>query len=82
MSVRAFADKDLDEVSKAIDEAFAKFEKEGISEKDLNRIKARQETQFYASLSSVLGKAFQLAQYNIFANDPGFVEKDIIIFSR
>src|SRR5688572_2358462 len=77
LSVRAFADKDLDEVSKAIDESFAKFEKEGISEKDLNRIKARQETQFYASLSSVLGKAFQLAQYNIFANDPGFVEKDI-----
>jgi zinc protease len=77
LSVRAFADKDLDEVSKAIDEAFAKFEKEGISEKDLNRIKAGQETQFYNSLSSVLGKGFQLAQYNIFANDPGFVEKDI-----
>jgi zinc protease len=77
LSVRAFADKDLDEVSKAIDEAFAKFEKEGISEKDLNRIKAGQETQFYNSLSSVLGKGFQLAQYNIFANDPGFIEKDI-----
>ena len=77
LGVRAFADKDLDEVSKAFDEAFAKFEKEGISEKDLNRIKAGQETQFYASLSSVLGKGFQLAQYNIFANDPGFVSKDI-----
>jgi zinc protease len=77
LSVRAFADKDLDEVSKAINEAFAKFEKEGISEKDLNRIKAGQETQFYNSLSSVLGKGVQLAQYNIFANDPGFIEKDI-----
>jgi len=77
LSVRAFEGKDLDEVSKAIDDAFAKFENEGISEKDLNRIKAGQETQFYTSLSSVLGKAFQLAQYNIFANDPGFVEKDI-----
>ena len=77
LAVRAFADMDLDEVSKAIDEAFAKFEKEGISEKDLNRIKAGQETRFYASLSSVLGKGFQLAQYNIFANDPGFIEKDI-----
>ncbi|MDQ3321496.1 MAG: insulinase family protein [Acidobacteriota bacterium] len=77
LSVRAFADKDLDEVAKAIDEAFAKFEKEGISEKDLNRIKAGQETQFYNSLSSVLGKGVQLAQYNIFANDPGFIEKDI-----
>jgi len=77
LSVRAFPDKDLDDVSKAIDEAFAKFEKEGISEKDLNRIKAGQETQFYTSLSSVLGKGFQLAQYNIFAKDPGFVAKDI-----
>ena len=77
LGVRAFADKDLDEVSKAFDEAFAKFEKEGISEKDLTRIKAGQETRFYASLSSVLGKGFQLAQYNIFANDPGFVAKDI-----
>lgn len=77
VAVRAFAEKDLDEVSKAMDEAFAKFEKEGISEKDLARIKAGQETQFYNSLSSVLGKGFNLAQYNIFAKDPGFVEKDI-----
>ena len=77
LSVRAFADKDLDEVSKAIDEAFSKFEKDGISEKDLNRIKAGQERQFYNSLSSVLGKGVVLAEYNLFANDPGFVEKDI-----
>ena len=51
-----FADKDLDEVSAAVDEAFAKFEKEGISAKDLTRIKAGQETQFYNSLSSVSGQ--------------------------
>lgn len=77
LSVRAFDGKDLDDAAKAIAEAFAKFEKEGISEKDLSRIKAGQETAFYGSLSSVLGKGFQLAQYNIFAGDPGFVEKDI-----
>jgi zinc protease len=75
--ISAFADKDLDDVSKAVDEAFAKFEKEGISAKDLTRIKAGQETQFYNSLASVLGKGFNLAQYNIFAKDPGFIEKDI-----
>ncbi len=77
LSVIAFADKDLDEVANAIKEAFARFEKEGISEKDLMRIKAGQETQFYNSLSSVLGKGAQLAQYSIFAGDPGFIEKDI-----
>jgi zinc protease len=77
LAVRAFDGKDLDEVAAAIGEAFAKFEKEGISEKDLSRIKAGQETQFYNSLSSVLGKGSQLAQYNYLTGDPGFVEKDI-----
>ncbi len=77
LSIRAFADKDLDDVAEAIAEAFAKFEREGISEKDLARIKAGQETSFYNQLSSVLGKGAQLAQYNIFAQNPGFVNEDI-----
>lgn len=77
LSIRAYADTDLDKVASAIDEAFSKFESEGIGQKDLDRIKAGQETSFYNSLSSVLGKGFQLAQYNIFANDPGFIKKDI-----
>lgn len=75
--IRAFEDKDLDEVAKGVEAAFQLFEKEGISQKDLDRIKSGQETQFYNSLSSVQGKGFQLAQYNIFANDPGFIEKHL-----
>jgi len=77
LSVRAFADKDLDEVAVAIEQAFSKFEEVGISEKDLARIKAGQETNFYNTLSSVLGKGVQLAQYNIFAHNPGFINEDI-----
>jgi zinc protease len=77
LSVRAFNGRDLDEVAKAIGEAFEKFEREGISEKDLNRIKAGQETAFYNSLSNVLGKTTQLAQCNYVLNDPGCVERDI-----
>ncbi len=77
LRIRAFAGKKLDDVNTAIAEAFAKFEADGISNADLNRIKAGQETVYYNSLSSVLGKAFQLAQYKIFANDPGFINQDI-----
>lgn len=77
LEVRAFADKDLDEVLAAIQTALAEFEEKGISEKDLERLKAGEETQFYNGLSSVLGKGFQLAQYNIFSGDPGFIEQDI-----
>ena len=77
LSVNAFPDKDLDEVAVAFNEAFARFEKEGISAADLTRIKAGQETSFYNSLSSVLGKSSQLAEGNIYANDPAIVEKEI-----
>jgi zinc protease len=77
LEVRAFQGKDLDEVAAAVNEAFARFEKDGISQKDLDRIKAGQETGFYNSLSSVLGKGVQLTQCSIFANDPGCIEKNI-----
>lgn len=74
---RAYPGTDLNEVEAAVNEAFARFEEEGFTDDDLNRIKAGIETGFYNGLSSVLGKAFQLAQYNIFAGDPGYINEDI-----
>lgn len=75
--IRANGGQNLDEVKSAVEEAFAQFEAVGISEDDLKRIKAQQETNFYNRLSSVLGKGFQLAQYQIFAGDPAFINQDI-----
>ncbi len=75
--VTAFNQTDLNDVASAIDEAFKDFEATGISKEDLDRIKAGQETDFYNGLSSVLGKGFQLAQYEIFAGDPGFINQDV-----
>ncbi len=77
LSIRGFEKTNLNTIDQAIAEAFTKFETEGISQKDLDRIKAGQETNFYNGLSSVLGKGFQLAQYEIFANDPGFINQDV-----
>lgn len=75
--VRAFPNTDLNKVEAAIEKGFSRFEEDGFSDADLNRIKAGIETQFYNGLSSVLGKAFNLAQYNIFAGDPGYLNEDI-----
>ncbi|KAA6438194.1 M16 family metallopeptidase [Rufibacter glacialis] len=75
--VRAFDKKDLDDVQAAVFAAFDKFEKDGVNEKELERLKIRQETALYNGISSLLNKAFQLAQYNEFAGDPGFAKKDI-----
>lgn len=77
LQVRAYDGTHLDSVHQAIEETFTEFAENGIPEKDLKRIKAGQETSFYNSLSSVMGKGFQLAQYQIFANDPNYINKDV-----
>ena len=77
LSVTAFEKTNLNEVMNGVNEAFKNFETEGISQQDLNRIKAGQETAFYTNLSSVLGKGFQLAQYEIFAGTPDYINQDV-----
>ncbi|MEP1448044.1 MAG: pitrilysin family protein [Paraglaciecola sp.] len=74
---RAYGDIDLDQVNSGIDQAFKQFEKDGISEQNLQRILATQETNFYNQLSSVLGKGAQLAYYNIYTGDPGYAATEI-----
>ena len=61
----------------AVEAAFARFEAEGVRADELERVKAGYKTEFYGGLSSVLGKAFQLAQYNIFAPSPGYLKEDL-----
>ncbi len=77
ISLRANEGKSLKEIEQAVSEAFARFEKEGITEKDVERIKASSEKSFYNGINSVFGKSLQFAFYNTFLNDPGFIEKDI-----
>ena len=67
----------LNEVETGIFEAFKILEIEGVSDRDIERIKSGLETNFYNGIGSVLGKSFQLAQYNVFAGDPGFITTDI-----
>ena len=77
ISVTANPDVNLTEVEKAIFEGFDKFEKNGFTEEDIMRIKAGYETRFYNRLSSVQGKAFALAQYELFTGDPEYFKKEL-----
>ncbi len=77
IQVTANSGIDLDSVESGIKEGFALFEKDGVTENDIERIKAGLETDFYNGISSVLGKSFQLASYDVFTGDPGFITKDI-----
>lgn len=77
LQVKAFENTDLNEVAEAIQLAFEKFEKEGISEKAMQRIRAQIEKSFYERNASALRKAIELANYNLYANDPGFINEHI-----
>jgi len=77
VSINANAGISLADVEDAVFESFQLFEEEGITENDLERIKAGLETQFYNSISSILGKGFQMARYNEYAGTPSYIEQDI-----
>lgn len=71
--IRANEGVDLDDVKKGITEGLERFEKNGVNENDLKRIKAELETGLYQGISTVLGKAFQLAQDNEFNGDASYI---------
>ena len=67
----------LDDVEKAIFEAFTRFETDKFTEKDLERIKAGLETNFYRMMSSVMYKSFMLAVYSEYAGTPDFMLEEL-----
>lgn len=80
VNVNANAGMSLAEVEKSVFGAFERFEKEGISENDLTKIKAGLETMMYNQMNSVLGKSFQLARYNEYAGDPGYLTRELAAY--
>lgn len=77
LQVRAVDGTNLNTVIDAVDQAFAEFEANGIDERDLDRIKTEAEAAFYDGIGSVLGKGFNLATYQIYTKDPGYIDTDL-----
>lgn len=77
ITMRANEKHTLAELEKGVYEAMQLFEKEGITQNDIDRVKAMMETSFYNGINSVFTKSLQLAYYNTFFDNPGFIEQDI-----
>lgn len=77
ITVRAFPTVKLGDVEDAIKEAFARFEKEGFTDQDVERQKAGQEFRFYNTIGSIFGKASVLGNYNMNAGSPDFMATDL-----
>jgi len=67
----------LKEIEDGIYKSFQMFEEESFTDEDVERIKASLETDYYNMVSSILYKAFVLANYNEYAGDPGYYSTDI-----
>jgi len=76
-STMPFPGKNLGELEAAIKEGFAKFEKEGFTDKDLARLKTGIEVQFYNSIQGTLGKAMRLGDLNTYAGSPDYLDTDM-----
>ena len=77
INVRAFPGKNLGEVEMAIKAGLARFEKNGFSDKDLQRLKNGVEVGFYNSIASVMGKAMRLGEYHEYAGSADFMNSDL-----
>ena len=72
-----FPSTNLTAAENAIFEAFERFETDGFTTKDLERLKAKYETSFYNGISSVLGKGYQLAYYNEYYGSPDAIAVEL-----
>ncbi|MEQ8935575.1 MAG: pitrilysin family protein, partial [Amphiplicatus sp.] len=78
LQVQAFDGVDLDDVKAALDEGFARFEANGVADKDLKRVKTDLEVGFYGAISTVVGKAVNLGEYDAVYGDPNLINTEIV----
>jgi predicted Zn-dependent peptidase len=71
-----------DELVAALDEVLAELRRAGITSSELELGRTSYEVQFWQSLTSIQGKATQLAVYNNVLGDPGGLAKDLDRYRR
>ena len=75
ISISPYPGKSLAEMEQLINEAFAEFEKRGVTDDDIERFKNEFESRTINGLSSVSGKVSQLAAFQTFTGNPNMIKK-------
>lgn len=76
------ARKSLKDIEKVIRDSLAEFEARGVTDEDLQKSKAKFESQFIFGLQSVSGKVSQLAAYETFTGNPNYITEDIARYNN
>jgi len=74
--------KSLADLEQIIRDSILEFEKRGVKEDDLTKVKAKMEASFVFGLQSVRGKVSQLAANQTFTDNPNFIEHDIARYNN
>lgn len=82
ISIAAFPGKTLGQIDSMVKVAFAEFEKKGVTDADITKFKNSRETDLINSLTSVNGKAAQLAHYFTLLGDANFTPKSVTALNK
>lgn len=77
MFVLPFPGKSLSDFEQEMRTALLEFEKNGVSDVDIQKFKSRYETQTINGLATVSGKVSQLAAYETFQGNPNFLQTEL-----
>ncbi|MDD2491721.1 MAG: pitrilysin family protein [Bacteroidales bacterium] len=77
IQIRAFNNINLNDVYAAVEEAFVRFEQDGVDEMELEKLKVNQEASIYNRMSGILGKAMMMARDTEFGGRPDATFEDL-----
>ena len=77
MFVLPFPGKSLSDFEQEMRNALLEFEKNGVSDDDIQKFKSGYETQTINGLATVSGKVSQLAAYETFQGNPNFLQTEL-----
>lgn len=82
ISITPFPGKSLAEMEKLLNDAFAEFEKRGVTDDDIEKFKSEFESRTINGLASVSGKVSQLAAFQTFTGNPDMIQKLLEMYSK
>jgi len=77
MFVLPFPGKSLSDFEQEMRSALTEFEKNGVSDDDIQKFKSRYETRTINGLATVSGKISQLAAYETYQGNPNFIQTQL-----
>ncbi|HUC80643.1 MAG TPA: insulinase family protein, partial [Flavisolibacter sp.] len=82
ISVTPYPETSLADMERLVNEAFAEFEKRGVTDEDVEKFKTAFEGRTINGLSSVSGKVSTLAAFQTFTGNPNMIKKLLDQYSK